>query len=77
MIIWLSELFIMGFAINEQSNQLEDDGKLNLGWFVIGSTSFLILFQLFIDIKQHINFLIHEYAIIKKLIDRIRLFISK
>ncbi|CAK71424.1 unnamed protein product (macronuclear) [Paramecium tetraurelia] len=77
MIIWLAELFIMGLAINEQSNQLEENGKLNLGWFVIASTSFLILFQLFIDIKQHINFLIHEYAIIKKLIDRIRLFVSK
>jgi len=50
-IIWLAELFIMGFAINEQSNQLEDNGKLNLGWIVIASTSFLILFQLFIDIK--------------------------
>ncbi|CAD8157663.1 unnamed protein product [Paramecium pentaurelia] len=76
-IIWLAELFIMGFAINEQSNQLEDNGKLKLGWIVIASTSFLILFQLFIDIKQHINFLIHEYAIIKKLIDRIKLLISK
>ncbi|CAD8045498.1 unnamed protein product [Paramecium primaurelia] len=77
MIIWLAEMFILGFAINEQTNQLEDNGKLNLGWCIIASTSFLIFFQLIIDVKQHINFLIHEYDIIKKLIDRIRLLMNK
>ncbi|CAD8071405.1 unnamed protein product [Paramecium sonneborni] len=77
LIIWIAEMFILGLAMNEQTNQLEDNGKLNLGWFVIASTSFLILFQMFIDVKQHINFLINEYAIIKKLIDRIQLLISR
>ncbi|CAD8065678.1 unnamed protein product [Paramecium sonneborni] len=77
LIIWLAEMFIMGLAMNEQTNQFEDNGKLNLGWCIICSTSFLILFQMFIDIKQHINFLIHEYSIIKKLIDRIQFLINK
>lgn len=44
LIIWLAEMFILGFAINQQTNQLEENGKLNLGWFVIASTSSLILF---------------------------------
>ncbi|CAK66884.1 unnamed protein product (macronuclear) [Paramecium tetraurelia] len=77
LIIWLAEMFILGFAINQQTNQLEENGKLNLGWFVIASTSSLILFQLIIDVKQHMNFLIHEYAVIKKLIDRIGLLIQR
>ncbi|CAD8151416.1 unnamed protein product [Paramecium pentaurelia] len=76
-LIWLAEMLILGFAINEQSKSLDEDQQLTIGWCVISLTSCLILFQLFIDVKQHINFLINEYAIIKKFIQKLKNMIFK
>ncbi|CAD8146759.1 unnamed protein product [Paramecium octaurelia] len=75
--IWLAEMLILGFAINEQSNSLNEDSQLLIGWCVIALTSSLIVFQLFIDVKQHIQFLIREYSIIKKLLYKLKQMIFK
>ncbi|CAD8069547.1 unnamed protein product [Paramecium sonneborni] len=71
-LIWFTEMLILAFAINEQSNSLNEDSQLIIGWCVITLTSILILFQLFIDIKQHGKFLINEYSIIKKFIQKLK-----
>ncbi|CAD8148104.1 unnamed protein product [Paramecium pentaurelia] len=76
-LIWLAEILILGFAINEQSKSLNEDSQLVIGWCVIALTSSLILFQLFIDVKQHVKFLISEYSIIKKLFYKLKQLIFK
>ncbi|CAD8062024.1 unnamed protein product [Paramecium sonneborni] len=76
-LIWFAEMLILAFAINEQTNSLTEDSQLIIGWCVITLTSTLILLQLFIDVKQHVNFLINEYSIIKKLIQKLKQIIYK
>ncbi|CAD8148089.1 unnamed protein product [Paramecium octaurelia] len=76
-LIWLAEMLILGYAINEQSNSLSVDSQLTIGWFVIALTSCLIIFQLFIDVKQHVGFLINEYAIVKKFFYKVKRMFSR
>ncbi|CAD8148757.1 unnamed protein product [Paramecium pentaurelia] len=67
LILWLSEILILSFGFNEQSNIFNYSQMTNIGWIIIGFLSLIIFVQLIIDCKQHFQFLDEKYQLLKNL----------
>ncbi|CAD8048544.1 unnamed protein product [Paramecium sonneborni] len=66
-ILWLTEILILVFSFNEQSQILNSTQIINIGWAIIGFLSLIIFAQLIIDCRQHFLFLDQKYQLLKHL----------
>lgn len=70
--IWVIEVIVLVYAFNDQSRALSVDQEIALGWGILSICCLLIVTQLFIDVKQHGEYLFNHYRVLKKLLKTLR-----
>ncbi|CAD8067436.1 unnamed protein product [Paramecium sonneborni] len=75
-IIFLVEIVIV-ILFCQQKKESNEDNEILIGWFIITLCTFLILFQFFLDVKQHFDYLIKIYQVLRNIISRIKNYFTK